>query len=53
MTVGKREGESGRKTETLDSEGAGDTNRAVFIKLHWDVKFADCLLSKRKGVEIG
>lgn len=53
MIVGNREGESGCKAETLDSEGAGEPNRAVFIKFYWDVKFADCLLSKREGVEIG
>lgn len=36
----------GSKDETLDGEGAEE---AVFIKFYWDVKFADCLLSKREG----
>lgn len=30
-----------------------ETLRAVFIKFYWDVKFADCLLSKREGVRLG
>lgn len=25
----------------------------MFIKFYWDVKFADCLLFKQAGVEIG
>lgn len=43
--------DSGSKAETLDSEGAKETHRVMFIKFYWDVKFADCLLSKREGVE--
>lgn len=48
MSVGTRGGgESCCRAETLDREGA------VFIKFYWDVKFADCLLSKRERAEIG
>lgn len=42
--------ESRNKAETLDIEVAGETHRVIFIKFYWDVKFADCLLSKREGV---
>ncbi len=52
-TVDNKEGGNDCKAETLDSKGAWDTNWAMFIKFYWDVKFADCLLSKREGGEIG
>lgn len=43
---------SGSKTETLDREEAWETYRTMFIKFYWDVKFADCLLSKWEETEI-